>query len=131
MTQPIPNLISGDLDSIRKEVHEYYKNKCDIVKTPDQDYTDFTKAIRIIETKNLQFDYIIAFSEHSGRLDQIFGNLQTLYEVQDIDTPVLIISSHSIEWLLQPGKHTINIPNCHQGKIEFTSNSQLHKQKTF
>ena len=40
----------------------------------------------------------------------ISGNLQTLYEVEGIGTPVLMISSHSVDWLLQPGQHTIQIP---------------------
>ena len=109
-------LISGDLDSIHKDVLEHYKDKCLVIKTPDQDYTDFTKALRVVSTQdNIKVDYFLAFAEHNGRLDQIFGNLQTLYEVQDLGTPVLILSSHSIEWLLQPGKHTIHIPRHNQG----------------
>ena len=33
-----------------------------------------------------------------------------MYEVEGIGTPVLMISSHSVDWLLQPGQHTIQIP---------------------
>ena len=111
----VPDMISGDLDSVSKDVLEHYKSKCEIVETPDQDFTDFTKAVRIVASKQIKVDYIVAFSEHSGRLDQIFGNLETLYEVQDIGVPVVIVSSHSIEWLLNPGEHTIHLPQPHQG----------------
>ena len=111
----VPDLISGDLDSVSKDVLEHYKSKCEIVETPDQDFTDFTKAVRIVASKQIKVDYIVAFSEHSGRLDQIFGNLETLYEVQDIGVPVVIVSSHSIEWLLNPGEHTVHLPQPHQG----------------
>ena len=51
---------------------------------------------------------VVAFAEHSGRLDQIFGIFETLFHVQG--TPVFVVSSTSIEWLLIPGKHFINIP---------------------
>ena len=40
-----------------------------------------------------------------------------MYEVEGIGTPVLIISSHSLEWLLQPGQHTIQIPHKHRDQL--------------
>ncbi len=82
---------------------------CQVIKTPDQNYTDFTKAIfeigNIETLKNLR---ILAFAEHSGRLDQIFGIFETLFHVQD--KVVFVVSSTSIEWLLSPGQHSIELP---------------------
>ena len=46
-----PNLITGDLDSIEKNVLDFYKSKtnsyCKVIQTIDQNYTDFTKVLII------------------------------------------------------------------------------------
>ena len=56
------------------------------------------------------YDNILAFAEHSGRLDQIFGIFETLFHAKSInDKPVFVSSSTSIEWLLPPGCHRIKI----------------------
>ena len=47
--EPWPNLITGDLDSIDKNILEYYQRNTDsytkVIQTVDQNYTDFTKAL--------------------------------------------------------------------------------------
>jgi thiamine pyrophosphokinase len=57
-----PDIISGDFDSVLKEKLEYYRNKgTKIIETPNQNATDFTKAvlnwfsieIKVIETNQL------------------------------------------------------------------------------
>jgi thiamine pyrophosphokinase len=53
--------------------------------------------------------------ETSGRLDQILGNINTLYRVKELYAPdadritIYMISSSSISWLLESGKHKIYI----------------------
>jgi thiamine pyrophosphokinase len=117
--EPIPDLITGDLDSIRQDVLEYYKSKkCSVVKTPDQNYTDFTKALQEVGKLDIYADSVTVFAEHSGRLDQIFGIFETLFHAGSIkgleNKPIFVVSSHSVEWLLQSGDHSINIPQRHQ-----------------
>ncbi|MTV29002.1 hypothetical protein FTX61_27075, partial [Nitriliruptoraceae bacterium ZYF776] len=50
----IPTIVSGDFDSIRPEVKSFYEKEkaAKVIETPDQDATDFTKAI-VILTKHI------------------------------------------------------------------------------
>ncbi|KAH8247526.1 hypothetical protein KR038_005825, partial [Drosophila bunnanda] len=105
------DVITGDFDSITEETVDFFKTTPKI-HTPDQDATDFTKAIAVLQPvmaqRNIQD--VVVFHDTSGRLDHVMANLNTLYKSQKDNCNVFLLSGDSVTWLLRPGKHTIKVP---------------------
>ncbi|KAH9391377.1 cAMP-dependent protein kinase subunit [Tyrophagus putrescentiae] len=93
-----PHLLTGDMDSVRAEVLTNYKQNpiTEVVETPDQDETDFTKAIQVL-AKRLQAatttssptkvsTIIVFYTGSTARLDHGLSIFSTLYRFgEDID----------------------------------------------
>lgn len=111
-----PHLISGDFDSCSLSSMEYAKvENCKIVPTPNQNETDFTKALRALapELDKNMTNSVLVVCETSGRLDQIMANINTLFKSRSIlksSCDVMLLSSNSMSFLLSPGSHIIHIP---------------------
>lgn len=73
-----PDVISGDFDSMSKEE---IADGIEIIETPDQNFTDFEKALQIIQNRNFHEVYIYGSSgmEH----DHFLGNLSTGLKFKD------------------------------------------------
>ncbi|KAK6182495.1 hypothetical protein SNE40_010173 [Patella caerulea] len=112
-TKFIPDLITGDFDSARPEVLEFYKNKgSQIISTPDQNFTDFTKCLHEVfkRDKDKEFDEIIVTGAFGGRLDHVFANINTLFEIQSINSkPLYCIADGNLSCLIQKGKTVISV----------------------
>ena len=128
LVNPLPDLVTGDFDSIRPEVRGFYESqrKVKVIHTPDQDYTDFTKALIEVDSSKVSVDFVFAFVENRGRLDQILANIETLFHAPNHlgeQKTLFLFGSETISWLLKPGKHTVLIPSdlnrsdCHVGLI--------------
>ena len=105
-----PDIISGDFDSARENVLEYYSDRgCEIVRTPDQNETDFTKALMHLMSCQDKFDFeeVVALCGFGSRLDQLFANVDTLFKVSALTSkPVYLLSEDSLSVLLRPGEKT-------------------------
>ncbi|KAK9874947.1 hypothetical protein WA026_005762 [Henosepilachna vigintioctopunctata] len=114
----LPHLVTGDFDSISSEALEKFKrNKAvQVIHTPDQNETDFTKALLELEKfqkkNNIQVTDVIVLSEVSGRLDHVMSNINTIYRAASIlpEVSMYLLSSDSISWILRPGSSSISIP---------------------
>ena len=72
----LPDVITGDLDSIRPEVLEFYEHLgVPVMREPEQDSHDFEKCLRWLQAKHEAAAHeeaysVVAFGAFGGRLDQ-------------------------------------------------------------
>uniref|UniRef100_A0A0D9WFQ7 Thiamine pyrophosphokinase n=1 Tax=Leersia perrieri TaxID=77586 RepID=A0A0D9WFQ7_9ORYZ len=107
-----PDVIKGDLDSIRPEVKEYYSNMgTQIVdESHDQDTTDLHKCITFVTEKlaipNRSNLCILVLGALGGRFDHEMGNINVLHLFPT--NRIILLSDDCLIFLL-PRTHTHNI----------------------
>ena len=84
----MPDIITGDFDSAEMSHVEHFRGLgATVAITPDQDHTDFTKAlIELHERRVDKLEAVVAFIEAGGRVDHLMGNFQ----VRDIEVNFLV-----------------------------------------
>lgn len=99
----LPDLISGDMDSARREHLDFFsKLGVRVVSTPDQNQTDFTKNLRLVKqvlrdslmhepVDTTQTYSIVVLNAHGGRFDHEFANINTLF-ISELDDDVSYLS---------------------------------------
>ncbi|KAF6032982.1 TPK1 [Bugula neritina] len=113
--QALPHLITGDFDSCRSDVADFFKSKgVSFHHTPNQDETDFFKCLQIVDaelkSKNMQVDRILVFGAFGHRLDHMFSNVNALIKVKAFTpSPIYLIGNHQQAFLLDSGEHHIYI----------------------
>lgn len=73
-----PDLVSGDFDSIEfmDDSHPF-----EYISTPNQDFTDFEKALQILYAKDVETVHIYGASGHQQ--DHFLGNLSAAYQYKE------------------------------------------------
>lgn len=110
-----PDVIKGDLDSIRTEVLNFYRNLgTEIIdKSHDQDTTDLHKCVTYIRDFSLDLDKsnlcILVAGALGGRFDHEMGNLNVLCNFSSLR--IVLLSDDSLIHLL-PRTH------CHEIHIQ-------------
>ena len=69
----IPQYIIGDLDSIKPNVYEYYRDKCEIIKINRQNDTDVEKCLKFVIKK--KYNEVVLLGATGDRLDHSICNL--------------------------------------------------------
>ncbi|KAJ4498692.1 thiamine pyrophosphokinase [Lentinula lateritia] len=116
----LPDLIKGDLDSLRPDVREYYDSKGVLVeKDDDQDSTDLMKCISAIIEKEKsegtsQYE-IILLGGLAGRLDQTIHTLSYLHKLRKVRDRVYAVTDDNVCWVLDSGEHIIEIDHTTLG----------------
>ena len=81
VSKQVPDLITGDFDSADMSHVEHFRGLgATVAITPDQDHTDFTKALIELHERHVDgadgLEAVVAFIEAGGRVDHIMGNFQ-------------------------------------------------------
>ncbi|KAL2891573.1 thiamine pyrophosphokinase [Ceratocystis lukuohia] len=106
-------MIVGDLDSVTPEALEYFARTAkpaQVIKIPEQNSTDFGKAIKLVREMDTSAPQdIIAIGGCGGRVDQGVSQLHHLYLFQSSVSRIFLLSSESVTFLLAPGKHILRV----------------------
>ncbi|KAL1690484.1 thiamine pyrophosphokinase [Schizophyllum commune] len=117
----LPELIKGDLDSLRSDVKDYYEQLgVPVVYDDDQDSTDLMKCVAALEEKERaegkeQHDIII-LGGLAGRLDQTIHTLSYLHKLRHKRRRVFAVTDDNVGWVLDSGEHEITIDHTVLGQ---------------
>ncbi|KAI9461697.1 thiamine pyrophosphokinase [Lactarius psammicola] len=111
----LPDLLKGDLDSLRDDVRQYYEARgVPVVQDSDQYSTDLAKCIRSLQEKeqsdgvDTPYD-IVLLGGLSGRLDHVFHVLAFLHKLRQSGRRIFAVTDDNVGWVLDEGKHHISI----------------------
>lgn len=96
-----PDLVIGDLDSL----HPHLCEKLKTLHVPDQNYSDYQKALTYLRTENLLPTIICGI--HGGDLDHVLNNINIFLQNNDN----VLYANNLIGHLLPAGSvHTYSLP---------------------
>ncbi|KAI0033560.1 thiamine pyrophosphokinase Thi80 [Vararia minispora EC-137] len=112
-TQFLPDVIKGDLDSLRNEVRAHYTAiGVPVVQDKDEYTTDLMKCVESLEeleSPNSITHDIVLLGGLSGRLDQTIHTLSYLHKLRHTGRRVFAVTDDNIGWVLDVGEHIIKI----------------------
>ncbi|PUZ66328.1 hypothetical protein GQ55_3G299000 [Panicum hallii var. hallii] len=115
-----PDVIKGDMDSVRPEVKEYYSNLGTKIfdESHDQDTTDLHKCISFIAKNSTVADKsnlcILVLGALGGRFDHEMGNINVLHIFPNIN--IILLSNDCLIFLLpRTHAHEIHVERSIEG----------------
>jgi thiamine pyrophosphokinase len=125
--QQLPDLIHGDLDSLRDDVRAYYASHgVDVSQDHDQYSTDFGKTMQKLSSRSPSASQrdVLVLGTLAGRVDQGLGLLHEMIreETKHQDLKIWLFSESSLSFILR-GQH--NVIRGLQSSKSFTENIGL------
>ncbi|KAG2355044.1 thiamine pyrophosphokinase [Suillus spraguei] len=125
----LPDMVKGDLDSLRDDVRSYYTSlNVPVIHDSDQNSTDLMKCVQALEEKerltgrevklcfyhyqknsSLEQFEIVILGGLSGRLDQTVHTLSYLHKLRKTRKRVFVVTDDNVGWVLNEGEHLIHI----------------------
>jgi thiamine pyrophosphokinase len=102
----VPNLIRGDLDSVRADVKDCYSKKgCRVEKDPCQDTNDLDKCLQVLRDEwldpNCTNHRVCIYGAFGGRFDQEMASIQALYNWRQVfQSRIFLYDDHTSAFLL-------------------------------
>mmetsp|Transcript_9091 Transcript_9091/g.11823 ORF Transcript_9091/g.11823 Transcript_9091/m.11823 type:complete len:261 (+) Transcript_9091:237-1019(+) len=117
----IPDLVRGDLDSLRPEVGEFFRSRgTDIGQDTDPATNDMEKCLKYLKQRQEETGEklnVVALGSFGGRFDQVMGNINSSFLWRDVFPELVLISSYTMGFLLSPGSHRIIPDRSYESKI--------------
>ncbi|KAK1921257.1 hypothetical protein DB88DRAFT_500152 [Papiliotrema laurentii] len=114
----LPDMIKGDLDSIRADVKSYYLAMgVTIIQDRDEYSTDLMKCIVEVEKEegDKQFPLLL-IGGLSGRIDQTVHTMSLFHKMRKRRPESYVLSGESLAWFLDKGSHLIDIDHDTMGQ---------------
>lgn len=116
----VPDLIKGDLDSLRQDVREFYcSNGTRIVMDHDQDHNDLSKCLEEVESGATSVSpdaTVLALGAFGGRFDQEMAAFHVLHSYPNMK--LILLDEANLSFLLRPGlRHRIRPDRRFEGPV--------------
>ncbi|KAI9314269.1 thiamine pyrophosphokinase [Dichotomocladium elegans] len=116
----IPDVVAGDLDSLRPDVRAFYEQKgVSVLGFDEQMTTDFEKCINVLKEREIKIDRVydlVVTPTLGGRFDQVISNINVLYKMlPEVERRVLLVSNENLTVLLDKGTHHIHCQPDYEG----------------
>lgn len=109
--QYVPDVIVGDLDSLRPDVSKYYQQLGSTVKKePDQDHNDFEKCLTVVKESKKPMT-VVALGAFGGRFDHEMAAINLLYSYTTQFERLVLMGAGNIAFLLLPGITNVVLPD--------------------
>ncbi|ORX41277.1 Thiamin pyrophosphokinase [Kockovaella imperatae] len=116
----LPDMVKGDLDSLRPEVESFYASKGVTIKHDSDQYsTDLMKCmeeVENIERASGRRYSLVFIGGLSGRVDQTVHTMHILHKLRKTRPLTFVLSCESLAWTLDAGSHLIDIDHSTMGQ---------------